>query len=124
MSGQLDEDVRFRMMRLLEANPEMSQRQIARELGISLGGVNYCLNALVEKGLVKIENFRTSPAKLRYAYMLTPKGLREKARLTRGFLRRKMAEYETLKAEIESIEAELGQGGGAADAQNGSVSSR
>lgn len=96
------------MMRLIEANPNISQRQLARELGLSLGGVNYCMNALVEKGLVKVANFRASERKLGYAYVLTPKGFSEKARLTRGFLARKMAEYEALREEIESVRAELG----------------
>ena len=91
---RVDEDTRFRMMRLIEADPNISQRRIARELGISVGAVNYCLNALIEKGLVKIENFRASSRKLSYIYMLTPKGVSEKAGLTRGFLLRKMAEYE------------------------------
>ncbi|KPQ20031.1 MAG: EPS-associated transcriptional regulator, MarR family [Halomonas sp. HL-93] len=100
---RVDEDTRFRMMRLIEADPNISQRRIARELGISVGAVNYCLNALIEKGLVKIENFRASSRKLSYIYMLTPKGVSEKAGLTRGFLLRKMAEYEALKAEIEEI---------------------
>lgn len=94
-------------MRLIEAQPEISQRQLSRELGISLGGVNYCLNALVEKGLVKMERFRASENKLAYAYVLTPNGISERARLTRGFLARKMDEYERLRAEIESVREEL-----------------
>jgi EPS-associated MarR family transcriptional regulator len=104
---RLDEDARYRLMRLIEGNPDISQRQLSRELGISLGGVNYCLNALIEKGLVKMERFRASENKLAYAYVLTPKGMSEKARLTRGFLQRKMDEYEALKAEIDSIRSEL-----------------
>lgn len=94
-------------MRLIEGNPDISQRQLARELGISLGGVNYCLQALAEKGLVKMERFRASNTKVNYAYVLTPRGIQEKARLTRGFLARKMAEYEMLRAEIESVREEL-----------------
>ena len=112
MTGKIDDDVRFRTMRLLEAHPTMSQREISRRLGVSLGGVNYCLNALVEKGLVKMENFRASENKLRYAYILTPSGIAEKPRLARGFLRRKIGEYEALKAEIESLETELAEGAG------------
>lgn len=104
---RVDEDARYRLMRLIEGNPDISQRQLARELGISLGGVNYCLQALAEKGLVKMERFRASENKLAYAYVLTPKGMSEKARLTRGFLQRKMDEYEALRAEIESIRDEL-----------------
>lgn len=106
---RVDDDARYRIMRLIEGNPDISQRQLSRELGISLGGVNYCLNALAEKGLVKMERFRASETKMNYAYVLTPQGLSEKARLTRGFLARKMAEYEALKGEIESIREELGK---------------
>lgn len=106
---RLDEDARYRLMRLIESNPDISQRELSRRLGVSLGGVNYCLNALIEKGLVKMERFRASERKRAYAYVLTPRGLGEKTRLTRGFLARKMAEYEALKAEIESIESELRQ---------------
>lgn len=94
-------------MRLIEAKPDISQRQLSRELGISLGGVNYCVNALIERGLVKMERFRASENKLAYAYALTPKGISEKARLTRGFLARKMDEYEKLREEIESVRADL-----------------
>ena len=90
-------------MRLLAENPHRSQRALARELGISLGGLNYCLRALVEKGWIKVENFSRSENKLRYAYLLTPKGVAGKARLTRGFLRRKRMEYEALKAEIDEL---------------------
>lgn len=107
MGMRINEDAHYRMMRLIEANPDISQRRLSRELGISLGGVNYCLNALVEKGFVKMERFRRSETKWAYAYVLTPKGLSQKAKLTRGFLSRKMAEYEMLKKEIASIEAEL-----------------
>ena len=94
-------------MRALAQNPKLSQRDLARDLGISLGGINYCLNALVDKGAVKIENFRASGNKMRYAYTLTPDGLREKARMTGQFLRKKMHEYEAIKAEIDSLQGEL-----------------
>lgn len=104
---RLDHDAHYRVMRLVERNPGISQRQIASELGISLGGVNYCLKALVEKGFVKIERFWASPRKLSYSYILTHKGLREKARMTQSFLARKMAEYEALRLEIERLETEL-----------------
>ena len=103
----LPEDLRFRLLRLLEQNPQMSQRDLARELGIALGSVNYVLGALIEKGLVKARNFRNSGNKLRYAYVLTPQGVAEKTALTAGFLRRKMAEYEALKAELEALKAEV-----------------
>ena len=101
------EDVRFRVLRLLEENPSASQREIAKALGISLGGVNYCLNALVEKGFVKMRNFHEAEDKRKYMYLLTPKGVAEKAALTGRFLARKMREYEALKAEIEAVRAEM-----------------
>ena len=96
-------------MRLLEANPRMTQRELARELGISLGGLNYCLKALVEKGWIKMDNFSRSDRKLNYAYLLTPRGIAGKARLTNHFLRRKLAEYDALKAEIEQLRLEAGE---------------
>lgn len=104
----------FRILRLLQANPELSQRELSDALGVSLGGVNYCLKALLDKGLVKLGNFSAAPDKRRYAYVLTREGLVEKARLTRRFLKRKMAEYEALKAEIETVRAELDPGAGTA----------
>ena len=95
-------------MRLIERNPLISQREIAQQLGISLGGINYCMRALIEKGYVKISNFTDNPHKIGYAYLLTPNGLSAKAALTGQFLKRKLAEYEALKAEIESLqEADL-----------------
>lgn len=100
------QDALFRILRLLDARPEASQREIARTLGVSLGLVNFCLKALVDKGCVKIANFRASDSKLRYAYLLTPLGLQEKARMTASFLQRKVAEYEALKAEIAALRAE------------------
>jgi len=103
----IDDDVRFRLLRLLEERPDLSQREIARALNVSLGSTNYVLRALVEKGQVKIRNFRASDNKLRYAYILTPGGLEARARLTAGFLKRKRAEYEALRAEIEALQSEL-----------------
>lgn len=110
MSGrraQAQEDARFRILHLLEANPEMSQRELAAQVGISTGGVHYVLTALVEKGLVKLGNFSAAEDKRRYAYILTPKGLAEKAAITRRFLARKTAEYEALRAEIEALQGAL-----------------
>jgi EPS-associated MarR family transcriptional regulator len=100
------EDVQFRVLRILEQRPEISQRELAEEVGIALGKINYVMSALTEAGLVKIRNFRNSKNKLRYAYILTPAGLSAKAELTAGFLRRKIAEYESLKAEIEALQHE------------------
>ena len=101
------EDTRFRVLRLLEDNPELTQRQIADHLGISLGGVNYCLRALIDKGFVKIQNFQDNRNKLGYVYLLTPKGIYEKSKLTANFLKRKMQEYEALRAEIDALKTEL-----------------
>lgn len=94
-------------MRLLETNPEMTQRELAEALGVSLGATNYCLKALVEKGWVKLENFQNNPNKLGYLYLLTPKGVAAKAALTARFLRRRLAEYDALKAEIEQLRCDL-----------------
>ena len=101
---QLQEDTRFRVLALLEKTPDISQRKLAKQLGVSLGGINYSLRALVDRGMVKAQNFSKSERKLAYAYVLTPQGLAEKTKLTARFLKRKMEEYEALKAEIESIQ--------------------
>ena len=104
---QLQEDTHFRVLSLLEQNPDMSQRDLAKALGVSLGGVNYSLKALMERGMVKVQNFSRSERKLAYAYVLTPHGLAEKTKLTARFLKRKMDEYEALKAEIDSLQVAL-----------------
>ena len=104
-------EVRFRVMRAIEQNPHLSQRDLSRELGVSLGGVNFCIKALIDKGAIKVENFRVSDKKMRYAYILTPVGIHEKAHMTSRFLQRKMREYEALKAEIESLREEQMSGG-------------
>lgn len=95
------------MLRALEANPQRSQRQLSAELGVSLGGVNYALKALVEQGFVKADNFRRSGTKAAYFYVLTPKGIAEKTALARVFLSRKLEEYVVLKQEIESLKGEI-----------------
>ena len=105
---KLQEDTHFRVLRLLQENPEMSQRELAEAVGVSVGGLHYVLNALIEKGLVKLGNFTAAEDKRRYAYVLTPKGLSEKAAITRRFLARKIEEYEALKAEIEGLQGECG----------------
>ena len=104
--AQQTEDLNFRVLRLLQDNPEISQRELADKVGVSHGKMNYCLNALIDKGLVKLENFQNSQHKLKYAYLLTPAGIAEKAKLTGRFLQRKVVEYERLKAEIEALRAE------------------
>jgi EPS-associated MarR family transcriptional regulator len=102
----LSEGDRYRILKRLADDPGASQRVLAQELGVSLGKVNYCLNALIEKGLLKVNNFRTSENKRAYMYYLTPKGMEEKARVTVRFLKRKMAEYESLKDEIHQLQVE------------------
>ena len=106
-TGARDE-LRLRVLRALEANPELSQRQLAAELSVSLGGVNYARKALMERGFVKADNFRKSGNKVAYLYVLTPRGVAEKASLATAFLGRKLAEYEVLKQEIEALKGEVG----------------
>lgn len=109
MASQRDaqrEEMRYRVLRLLDENPERSVRDIAAVVGVSNGSVYYCLNALIEKGLVKLGNFTASEHKGRYAYVLTPRGIAEKTMLTARFLRRKLVEYEDLKREIEMLRRE------------------
>jgi EPS-associated MarR family transcriptional regulator len=104
---KLNEDKYFRLMRILEATPSISQREMAKALGVSFGGINYCLNALIDKGLVKVRNFSQNQNKFGYVYLLTPSGIAEKASLTSSFLKRKMEEYEALKIEIETLKSEI-----------------
>ena len=91
----------FELLRKIQKNPESSQRQLAEDLGFSLGKLNYCLKALQEKGLVKLENFKKNPKKINYFYVLTPEGIAEKSKLTINFMKRKMREYDELKKELE-----------------------
>ena len=107
--SKIQEDTTFRVLRILAQEPDISQRDLADRLGVSLGGLNYCLKALIDKGFVKLENFSNSRHKFGYVYILTPVGLLEKAALTGRFLKRKMTEYEALKAEIASIRSEASQ---------------
>jgi EPS-associated MarR family transcriptional regulator len=103
----LTEDLRYKLLKLLAEEPQISQRDLAGRLGISVGKTNYCLSALVDKGLVKINNFRRANNKLAYAYLLTPRGIEEKARVTVSFLQRKMREYAELSDEIEALRREM-----------------
>jgi len=102
----LTHEVRYKLLKLLEPNPRLSQRDVARELGISLGKVNYCLKALVDKGWIKAANFKNSRNKAAYMYLLTPHGIEEKARVTMQFLQIKMREHEVLEREIAQIRKE------------------
>lgn len=105
--AKLNEDKYFRLMRILKATPNISQREMAKALGVSFGGINYCLNALIDKGLVKVCNFSQNQNKFGYVYLLTPSGIAEKASLTSSFLKRKMEEHEALKTEIETLKSEI-----------------
>ena len=108
--AKLQEDTYFRVMRILQENPDLTQRELAEKLGISVGGLNYCLKALMDKGMVKMKNFANSKNKFGYVYVLTPTGMAEKAAITHRFLQRKMAEYEALHAEIEALKREHAEG--------------
>jgi EPS-associated MarR family transcriptional regulator len=103
----LDEETRYRLLKLLSANPELSQRQLAEALGVSVGKANYCLRALLDRGLVKVRNFRDSSNKLAYAYYLTPKGAQAKVTATAQFLKRKVREYQQIQQEIEELKREV-----------------
>ena len=104
------ESLDFELLALLEREPQLSQREMAGRLGISLGRTNYCLRALVDKGAIKLGNFRASRTKLSYAYRLTPTGISQRVSLTRRFLERKLAEYDRLEVQIAELRRELGDG--------------
>ena len=106
--SQLQEDTYFRILRMLQDNPDLTQREIAQSLGLSTSGLNYCLKALIAKGWIKVQNFSQSKNKFGYIYVLTPQGLSEKADLMTRFLGRKMQEYEALRAEIKALKSEAG----------------
>lgn len=107
--AKIQEETHFRIMRLLQDNPDLTQRELANRLGISVGSLNYCLNALIDKGFVKMANFQKSKNKFKYIYLLTPQGIAEKVALTSRFLQRKMAEYDALKLEIEALKSEVSE---------------
>jgi len=106
MAG-FQEEIQFEVLRRLHQTSQVSQRALAKDLGVGLGTINFCFRALMEKGLVKMQNFGQSKNKLRYVYLLTPAGVAKKSKLTAKFLRRKVAEYEILQAEIETLKAEM-----------------
>ena len=105
--SRLQEDTYFRIMTILSKNPDLTQRELAAQVGLSVGGVNYCLKALMEKGLIKMKNFANSKSKFGYVYVMTPRGIAERTALTRRFLKRKMEEYERLQTEIHELQGEL-----------------
>ena len=114
--SKIQEDTKFRVLRILQERPDVTQREIARLLGVSTSGLNYCLNALIDKGWVKVHNFSESKNKFGYVYLLTPSGIAEKAAITGRFLRRKLQEYEELRAEIESLNTEVFEASEASEA--------
>ncbi|MBT9591764.1 MAG: MarR family EPS-associated transcriptional regulator [Thiobacillus sp.] len=103
----MEDEIQYKLLKVLKENPGVTQRELATRLGVSLGKANYCLRALVEKGWVKMDNFRRNPNKMGYVYLLTPSGIEEKARITVRFLRRKIDEFEALQAEIKRLRAEV-----------------
>ena len=118
LSKQLEKEEALHIIREIERSPEMSQRELSFRLGISLGKVNFLINALIGKGFVKVENFRKSSNKIAYLYNLTPGGIEEKTRMTCHFLRRKTQEYEQLEQEIRQLQAEVAQNGAPAAEHN------
>ena len=108
----MDQETHYKLLRYLDDHPDVTQRELAEQLGVSLGKVNYCLKALIGRGLIKARNFRSSDNKRAYLYVLTPKGIEDKARITIGFLHRKIMEYEQLKTEIKELQEEVRNNGG------------
>ena len=104
-----NKDIHLDLLRKLEANPKYTQRELSQEMGVSLGKINYCMNKLIEKGWIKLSNFSHNPNKVNYIYLLTPKGIEEKTRLTFSFLKRKIIEYEILKDEINKLKEDIVQ---------------
>ena len=113
------DEAHYKLLRLIENRPGATQRELAQALGVSLGKVNYCVNALIEKGFVKARNFRNSHNKLAYAYLLTPRGIEQKTAVTAQFLRRKVSEYEALKREIAELKRDVESTGAPADLPKG-----
>jgi EPS-associated MarR family transcriptional regulator len=122
--SRLQEDTYFRVLRILQDRPDVTQREIAQLLGVSTSGLNYCLNALIDKGWVKVHNFSESKNKFGYVYLLTPSGIAEKAALAGRFLQRKLLEYEAMRAEIESLRGECREVCAGSEAQSGTEVSR
>jgi len=107
----MDESTKYKIYKLIEANPEINQREISKELGVSLGKVNYCLKSLITKGVVKTRSFCNNKNKASYLYILTPKGIEDKAWVTVQYLKRKMAEYDNLREEIAALKLEIDREG-------------
>ena len=107
----MKEEIHYHVLKHIEENPSITQRELAKELGVSVGKVNYCLKALIDKGWIKANNFKNSNKKLAYFYILTPSGIEQKAKITVNFLKRKINDYEELKKEIEMLQKEVGTNG-------------
>jgi EPS-associated MarR family transcriptional regulator len=106
-TAQHREDVHFKILRLIESRPDASQREIAEQVGVSLGAINFCVKALIDKGHIKLSNFKASKNKLGYVYVLTPEGIAHRAQLAAGFIKRKINEFEAIQAEIEELRGEF-----------------
>ena len=107
----MSEEIHYHVLKHIESNPSIPQRELAKELGVSVGKVNYCLKALIDKGWIKANNFKNSNKKLAYFYILTPSGIEQKAKITVNFLKRKINDYEELKKEIEVLKNEVNNNG-------------
>jgi len=111
MNNLYEKEIRYRLLKILDKDLNLTQRQMAQKMGISLGKVNYCLSELAKKGFIKINRFKASKIKIKYIYMLTPKGLEEKGRLTLSFLKLKLSEYEEIKRQIRDLATEVAEEG-------------
>jgi EPS-associated MarR family transcriptional regulator len=109
MNNRYEQEIRYRLLKVLSQDSNLSQREMAKRMGISLGKVNYCISELAKKGLIKVNRFKSAKNKIPYTYMLTPIGLEEKARLTVTFLKRKLSEYEEIKRQIKELAGEVGE---------------
>ena len=111
MNNHYEQEIRYRLLKVLSQDPHLGQRDMAKRMGISLGKVNYCISKLASKGWIKITHFKSAKNKIPYTYMLTPKGLEEKGRLTLRFLKRKLLEYEEIKKQIRELHYEVEEDG-------------
>ncbi|MFH2058482.1 MAG: MarR family EPS-associated transcriptional regulator [Pseudomonadota bacterium] len=109
MNTPLDNEIRLRLLNLLQEEPELTQREMNQKMGVSLGKVNFCISALTKKGMIKVERFKKTPNKSAYMYRLTPKGLEELARLTISFLKIRISEYDRIKREIKSLSDQVNE---------------
>jgi len=111
MNNLYEKEIRYRLLKILDKDPNLTQRQMAQKMGISLGKVNYCLSELAKKGFIRIDRFKASKIKIKYIYMLTPRGLEEKGRLTLSFLKLKLSDYEEIKRQIKDLATEVAEEG-------------